>query len=111
MLTVRVHSAKVQAREGIKLLLELARDCLPSASPSSVDGRRLLWRGQGRGLGGEGTGVDGTDRAPSAEAGTRRSDEGMGERVGQGGVASEWKKLLPSKGSRSFLPRSAPSLG
>ena len=29
----------------------------------------------------------------------------MGERVGQGGVASEWKKLLPSKGSRSFLPR------
>jgi putative transposase len=29
VLTVRVHSAKVQDREGIKLLLELARDCLP----------------------------------------------------------------------------------
>ena len=54
--------------------------------------------------------MDGTDRAPAAEAGTRRSDEGMCERVAKEGIAIECKKLLPSKGSRSFLLRSGAHL-
>jgi hypothetical protein len=71
------------------------------ASPSaslSVDGRRLYWRGQGRGLGGEDIGVDGTDRAPSAEAASRRSDEGMGEIVGQRGGSDRMEEAVAAQG-------------
>ena len=67
VLEVRVHSANVTDRDGIKLLLEppsydpLVRS--PTAPISPVAGRRLHWPGgQGRGLGGEGLGMDRGDR-------------------------------------------------
>jgi putative transposase len=50
VLKAKVHNAKIQDREGIKTLLEPRRS--PSRAPlSSVDGRRLHRRRQGRRLG------------------------------------------------------------
>ena len=104
-LTVRVHSAKVQDREGIKLLLELARECLPQRLS-------LLWMDPG--YSGEGKGADWVEKALGWTAQIVRyppklaPDEVMRVWVrgwAKEGVAIEWKKLLPPKGSRSFLPR------
>jgi hypothetical protein len=59
VLKARLHSAEVQDREGIKLLLEIgAWDHLPRRL-SPVDGRWLHRRRQGCGLGAEGAGMDG----------------------------------------------------
>jgi putative transposase len=54
VLRVRVHSAKVQDREGIKLLLELARNCLP---------QRLSHLWMDAGYTGEGKGADWVQKA------------------------------------------------
>ena len=54
VLTVRVHSAKVEDREGIKLLLELAQDRLP---------QRLSHLWLDAGYTGEGKGADWVEKA------------------------------------------------
>jgi hypothetical protein len=59
--------------------------------------------GTGPGLGGEGTGVDDSDRAPSAEAGTRRSDESMGESVGQGAGSYRMEEAAAARGLQEIL--------
>ena len=85
VLIARVHNANVTDRDGIKLLLG------PAAGSAS---QRLshLWldagyTGQDRGAGWvrEGAGLDGRDRAPPAEAGSRGGDDAVGEGVGQRG--------------------------
>jgi putative transposase len=70
VLKAKVHSAKVQDREGIKILLDLAPKHLPRLSHLWMDAG---YTGEGKGcrLGGEDTGMDGTDRAPSSEDGPR----------------------------------------
>jgi putative transposase len=102
---VRVHSANVLAREGIKLLLELARDCLPQRLT-------LLWMDAG--YTGEGKVADWVEKALGWTAQIVRHppklapDEVMRVWVrgwAKEGVAIEWKKLLSPKGSGSFLPR------
>lgn len=82
-LKAQVHSAKVQDREGIELLLELARDRLPSASPicgwtpATPEKVRVRtgWRGYSM--------VDVTDSALPTEAGSGGGTEDMGEGLGQ----------------------------
>ena len=72
VLEARVHSANIQDRDGIRLLLEPARTALTRLSH--------LWLGtpdtpatrQRCRLGGGGAGLDGRDRAPPAQAGPRR---------------------------------------
>ena len=63
MLEAKIHSAKVQDREGIKILLDLAPDHLPRLSHLWMDAGYT-----GEGMGAEGTGMDGTDSATRSEA-------------------------------------------
>src|SRR5215217_7375102 len=85
VLKARVHSAKIQDREGIKVLLDLAPRAACAPLPC-VDGRRLHSRRQGSGLGGEDTtGMDSTDRATPSEACPGGSNEEVGKRVGNTG--------------------------
>ena len=49
--------------------------------------------------------MDGTDRAPSAEAGSKRSDEGMGERVGQGGGSDRMEEAAAAQGLQELLTK------
>ena len=71
VLKVRVHSAEIQDREGIKFLLEIAaRDPLPKRLSQLWMDASLHRRREGCRLGAEGTGLDGRDRTASAEAGS-----------------------------------------
>ncbi len=55
VIEARVHSAQIQDREGIKLLLDIAvRDRLPERLSQPVAGRRMHRRRQGSRLGAEG---------------------------------------------------------
>ncbi len=60
VLEARVHSAQIQDREGIKLLLDINKRAGPfaRASLSAVAGRRVHRRRQGCGLGAQGVGLD-----------------------------------------------------
>jgi putative transposase len=77
VLEARVHNAKIQDRDGIKLLLEASSARAPPAPLSRVAGRRLHRPGQGRRLGGKDVGLDGGDRQAPAQAGTRGGDDEM----------------------------------
>ena len=67
----------------------------PSASLTFGWTRRLhRSRGQGRRLGGEGPGMDGTDSTPPAEAGTGGGDEEVGKRMGQRGCSDRSREAL-----------------
>ncbi len=86
-------------------MLELARDCLPQCLS-------LLWRDAGYTR--EGKGANWVEKALRWTAQIVRHppklapDEVMRVWVrewAKEGVAIQWKKLLPPKGSRSFLPR------
>ena len=79
VLKARVHSAEIQDREGIKLLLEIAAWDRPP--------QRLthLWMDAGYTGQDKGTGMDGRDRAPPAEDGTGGGHEDVDEGVGQRG--------------------------
>ena len=110
VLEVRVHSAKVVDREGIKLLLldPLPHPVAYRASLTCGWPGRLHRRRQGRRLGGKDTGMDGLeDRAPSTEAGS--PEEVMKKRVREltkEGVQIDREELQEeSKGLRAFLPR------
>jgi putative transposase len=106
VLTVRVHSAKVQDREGIKLLLELARDCLP---------QRLSHLWMDAGYTGESKGADWVEKVLGWTAEIVRHPPKMAPdevmRVwmrewAREGMAIDWKKLLPPEdSSRAFLPK------
>jgi putative transposase len=85
VLEVRVHSAKVADREGIKLLLESSPSYrLPRLSHLWLDAS-LQRPGQGRRLGAKGGGLDCRDRTPSAQANSGGGDEEMGKGVDQRG--------------------------
>ena len=105
VLKARVHSAKVQDREGIKLLLELTQDHLP---------QRLSHLWLDAGYTGEGKGADWVQKVLgwTTEI-VRRPPKLAPEEVmriwvrewAKEGVAIDLKKLLPPKDSRAFLPR------
>src|ERR687883_1458648 len=96
VLKARIHSAKIQDREGItKRCWNRCRIASPSASFTFGWTRRLhRSRGQGRRLGGEGPGMDGTDSTPPAEAGTGGGDEEVGKRMGQRGCSDRSREAL-----------------
>ena len=105
VLKARVHSAKVQDREGIKLLLELAQDHLP---------QRLSHLWMDAGYTGEGKGADWVQKVLGWTAEIVRHPPKMApEEVmkiwvrewAKEGVAIDLKKLLPPKDSGAFLPR------
>ncbi len=106
VLKARVHSAKVQDREGIKLLLgTTAWDRLP---------RRLSHLWMDAGYTGQGKGADWVQRALGWTTEIVRHppkpapDEVMRRWVkewAKEGVAIDPKKLLPAEGPRPFLPR------
>ena len=93
VLKAKVHSAKVFDRDGIKLLLEDAKELFPRMSHLWLDGR-LQRQGEGQGLGREGFGLERRDReAPQAlgegarGSGAAAVPEGLhrlGEAVGGG---------------------------
>ena len=85
VLRVRVHSAQIQDREGIKLLLDINARSSARVPLPPMARRRIHSRRQGRGLGAQGFGLDGRDRPPPTEDGSRGGDEGMGERVDRRG--------------------------
>jgi putative transposase len=104
VLKAKIHSARVQDREGIKLLLEPSQDRLLSLSHLWLDA----------GYTGEGKGADWVEKALGWTAEIVRHppklapDEVMRVWVREWateGVAIDLKKLLPPKDSRAFLPR------
>jgi putative transposase len=62
VIEARVHSAQVQDREGIKLLLDATARSSARAYLPPVAGRRIHRSRQGRGLGAQGFGMDRRDR-------------------------------------------------
>ena len=106
VLKASVHSAQVQDREGIKLLLGLAQDRLP---------QRLSHLWMDAGYTGEAKGADWVHkvlgwtteivRHPPKLAPEELMKRWVREWAKEGGVAIDLKKLLPAKDSRAFLPR------
>ena len=105
LLKAKIHSARVQDREGIKLLLEPSRDRLP---------QRFSHVWMDAGYTGEGKGADWMEKALGWTAQIVRHpprlapEELMKIWVREWtneGVAIDLKKLLPPKDSRAFLPR------
>lgn len=68
LLKAKVHAANIMDRDGIKLLLEGVRERFPRLSHLWLDAGYNGKQRQGQGLGGEGVGVDGGDRATPAQA-------------------------------------------
>ena len=104
VLKVRVHSARIQDREGIKVLLEPSQDRLLRLSHLWLDA----------GYTGEGKGADWVEKALGWTAQIVRHppklapDDVMKRWVKEWaneGVAIDLKKLLPLKDSRPFLSR------
>ena len=104
MLEVRVHSAQIQDREGIKLLLD------PS-SPDRLPRLSHLWLDAG--YTGQEKGAGWVESVPGWTAEIVRHppkpapDEVMmrwAREWAKEGVAIDWKKLLPPEGPRPFLP-------
>jgi putative transposase len=104
VLKARVHSARIQDREGIKVLLEPSRDRLLPLSHPWLDA----------GYTGESKGADWVEKALGWTAQIVRHppklapDEVMKRWVSEWaneGVVIALKKLLPEKDSRAFLPR------
>jgi putative transposase len=101
----RVHSAMVQDREGIKVLLDLAPEHLP---------QRLSHLWMDAGYTGEGKGADWVEKVLgwTAEI-VRHPPKPAPEEVMRAwvreftkeGVTIDTKKFMPEKGSRSFLPK------
>jgi putative transposase len=106
VLQVRVHSAKVMDREGIKLLLDSSSsDRLPRLSHLWL-GASLPQPREGSRLGGKDAGLGCRDRAPPTQACPRGSDDEVGSREwAKEGVTVDPKKLLPEEGPRPSLPR------
>jgi putative transposase len=105
VLRASVHSAKVQDREGIKLLLELAQDRLP---------QRLSHVWMDAGYTGEGKGADWAEKALGWTAQIVRHPPKLAPEElmriwvrewAKEGVAIDLEKLLSAKGSGAFLPR------
>jgi transposase len=82
VLEARVHSAKVPDEDGIRLLLDPARDRLPRLYQLWVGRRWLPGSGQEVGRGGLGRKCRG--RAQAAQASPRGGGQGLGTGVGQG---------------------------
>jgi transposase len=103
VLEVRVHSAKVVDREGIKLLLERATSGLPRLSHLWLDAG---YTGQGKGAGWVQSVLGWTAEIvrhppkPAPEDVMKWAREWAKE-----GVEFDPKKLLPPEGPRPFLPR------
>jgi putative transposase len=85
VLEVRVHSAQIQDREGIKLLLDPSSPArLPRLSHLWLDASLHRPR-EGRRLGSKRAGLDSRDRYTPAEVSSGGDDEGMGKGVQQRG--------------------------
>jgi putative transposase len=105
VLKAKVHSAKVQDREGIKVLLDLAPEHLP----------RLCHLWMDAGYTGEGRGADWVEKVLGWTAEIVRHPPKMAPdevmRVwmrewAREGMTIDWKKLLPPESSsKAFLPR------
>ena len=104
VLEARVHSARVQDRDGIKLLLEPARTGLQSLTHLWLDAG---YTGQDKGAGWVEKALGWTAEIvrhppkPAPEEVMRR----WARELAKEGVAIDLKKLLPQEGPRSFLPR------
>lgn len=105
VLKAKIHSARVQDREGIKLLLEPSQDRLP---------QRLSHLWMDAGYTGEGKGADWVQKALGWTAQIVRHPPKLAPEElmriwvrewASEGVAIDLKKLLPSKDSRAFLPK------
>ncbi len=105
VLKAKIHSARVQDREGIKLMLEPSQDRLP---------QRLSHLWMDAGYAGEGKGADWLQKALGWTAQIVRHPPKLAPEElmriwvrewASEGVAIDLKKLLPSKDSRAFLPK------
>ena len=106
LLKAKVHSARIQDREGIKLLLEPLGDRLP---------QRLSHVWMDAGYTGEGKGADWVEKAlgwttqivrhPPKLAPEELMKRWVREWTNEGVAIDNLKKLLPPKVSRAFLPR------
>jgi putative transposase len=105
LLRAKIHSARVQDREGIKLLLEPSQDRLPL---------RLSHVWMDAGYTGEGKGADWVEKALGWTAQIVRHPPKLAPEElmriwvrewAKEGVAIDWKKLLAPKDSRASLPR------
>ena len=105
VLKAKVHSAKVMDWDGIKTLLQRADEHFPRLKHLSVGGRRLPWRREGQGVGGEDVRLECGSRRASAKA---RTEEGVlvawAEQWSHEGVVVDWKKIMPPEGF-VVLPR------
>jgi putative transposase len=108
VLKARVHSAEIQDREGIKLLLGTAAwDRLPQRLSHVWLDASLHWPRQRRRLGGKDAWLECLeDSAPSAQTGPRGGEMMRWAREwAKEGVELDVKKLMPLEGPRPFLPR------
>jgi putative transposase len=104
VLKVRIHSARLMDRDGIKTLLEAARDSFPRLSHVWLD---AAYNGREKG-------ADWVEKVLgwSAEI-VRHPRKLVPEEVmriwanewAKEGVVVDWKKLLPEEGPRPFLPK------
>jgi putative transposase len=98
---VRVHSAKVPEADGIRLLLESARDRLPRLSHLWVDAG---YQGRGRRWVEEVLGLS-VEVLKAAQAGTRGGGTALwAEEWAKEGKQVDWQRLMPPRGFR-VLPR------
>ena len=91
VLEAKVHSANHPGPRGHQDLARADVRSPPAAPLPPVDGRWIHRPGQRRRLGGKDVGLDGRDRAPSAQAGPRGGDD----EVGHGVVQRGWRGARP----------------
>ena len=105
VLKARVHSANIQDREGIKILLD-ADGGVASRRVSPTCGWTPATPAKTREQAGwKGPGLDGRDRRHPTEAGPGGGAEGVGEGVRQRGSAVDREEAVAEKGPRPFLPK------
>ncbi len=98
-----MHSASIQDRDGIKLLLENPQEPVSLASPTCGWMPDTPAKTRGRRLGAKRTGMDGRDRAPPAQAGPGGGDDEVGQGVGERGRVDGPQEAAASGGPQGIL--------